>query len=319
MEITVNRQVLTDALIPELPQHYRGKVRDCYDLEDNIRVIITTDRLSAYDRPICSIPEKGRVLTKAADYWFRHTAQICPNHVLDNPDPNVLICKKLDMIPVEIVVRDYLAGTTDTSLLQMYHKGLRYLYGYTLPDQLRDHELLPFTMITPTTKSATHDAPLNAWDVIDLGLCTVEEWTQLCRISLDLFAFGRQTVARRGLILVDTKYEFGCDEHGKLVLADEIHTPDSSRYWFMDSYPAAFAAGDAPRSFDKDVIRHWIAEKCDPYKDPIPEIPEHVIQQTSQVYIDAYERITGLTYVPFHGDRPIMERIRAVLVGIGII
>ena len=314
--------VLEDATIPELPNHYRGKVRDCYDLDGNFdgtRLIITTDRLSAFDRPVAGIPEKGRVLTETANYWFRNTIDICPNHVLDTVDPNVILCRKLKMLPVEIVVRDYLAGTTSTSILQMYHKGLRYLYGYTLPSGLRDHEILPTTIITPTTKSDDHDVPLNGWDVIDCGLMTMEQWTQVCRISLDLFAFGRKVAARNGLILADTKYEFGLDETGAVVLADEIHTPDSSRFWFAETYGEALKAGTAPQSFDKDVVRRWISERCDPYKDPIPEVPMGVRVATSQAYIDACEKITGLCYTPSQHDVPILERIRNNLQAYGIL
>jgi phosphoribosylaminoimidazole-succinocarboxamide synthase len=172
-------QVLHEALIPELPNYQRGKVRDNYDLGDGVRVIITTDRLSAFDQPIADIPQKGRVLTQLAKYWFRHTTDIVPNHFLDSPDRNVLLCRQLDMLPVEVVVRDYLAGTTDTSILQMYKRGERSFYGYTLPDGLKDNDRLPQTMITPTTKSATHDAPLTGFDVVDQGLCSAEQWVEL--------------------------------------------------------------------------------------------------------------------------------------------
>lgn len=313
------QQVLKDASIPELPNHYQGKVRDCYDLPDGRRVMITTDRLSAFDRPIAAIPEKGRVLTKCADYWFRHTTDICPNHVIDYPDWNVLICKKLKMLPVEIVVRDYLTGATDTSLLSMYLKGNRMPYGYALPDDMQPHQQLAYPLITPTTKSDDHDQPLNAWQVVDQDLLTVDQWKQICRISFALFERCRERVRKNGLILADTKYEFGLDENGVITLADEIHTPDSSRYWFANTYEARLKAGLAPESFDKDVIRRWISERCDPYHDPIPEIPAEIIEQTSNVYIGAYEKITGLFHTPFTSTIPIMNRIRAALHTSGVL
>lgn len=312
-------QVLEDATIAELPNHYRGKVRDCYDLPDGRRVMITTDRLSAFDRPIAAIPEKGRVLTRLADYWFRHTVDICPNHVLDYPDWNVLLCKKLDMFPVEIVVRDYLTGTTDTSLLSMYQNGNRMPYGYALPDNMQPHQHLPYPMITPTTKSDEHDVPLNAWQVVDQGLLTADQWYQICRLSLALFERGSSMAWKQGLLLVDTKYEFGLDSLGNITLADEIHTPDSSRYWFPDNIKERLDAGLAPQSFDKDVVRRWVGARCDPYRDAIPEIPEDVIQETSQVYINAFEKITGLTYTPYTGPVPIINRIRAALHTAGVL
>lgn len=312
-------QVLTDATIPELPNHYRGKVRDCYDLPDGQRVMITTDRLSAFDRPIAAIPEKGKVLNQTADFWFRHTADICPNHVLDYPDYNVVVCKKLKMLPIEIVVRDYLTGTTDTSLLSMYKEGRRELYGYALPDGLYDHQLLPYPMITPTTKSDNHDVPLSGLSAVAHGLLLPQQWPKICRISLALFERARQMVAKNGLILADTKYEFGLDEYGEITLADEIHTPDSSRYWFADTYEDCLEKGIPPESFDKDVVRRWIAGQCDPYKDEIPEVPAEVIVRTSETYIYAYEKITGLNYVPYTSSIPIINRVRAALHTAGIL
>lgn len=305
--------ILHEALIPEIPNYQRGKVRDNYDLEDGVRVVITSDRLSAFDRPIADIPQKGRVLTKLAEYWFKHTRDICQNHLINSPDGNVLLCRSLKMFPVEIVVRDYLAGTTDTSILQMYKKGERSFYGYTLPDGLCDNAWLPQPMITPTTKSSDHDAPLSAFDVVDQGLCTSQQWVELCRISLKLFERGREMVARNGLILVDTKYEFGLNQDGEIVLADEIHTPDSSRFWFADTYMAAALGFHPPQSFDKDNIRRWINQQCDPYKDPIPEIPADVIAKVSEVYIEAYEKITGTFFRSYEREQPILERIREVL------
>ncbi len=308
-------QVLLDATIPELPKHYSGKVRDNYDLPDGRRVMIATDRLSAFDHILCAVPFKGQVLTQTARFWFDATSDICPNHVLAYPDPNVVIGRRLTVLPVEIVVRGYLAGTTGTSVLTMYKSGLREMYGVSLPDGMRDNQRLPQPIITPTSKAfeGEHDAPLTPDEIISRGLLTAAQWDQLCAYALALFARGQAMAVERGLILADTKYEFGTDPEGRIVLADEIHTPDSSRFWQAASYPARFAAGEKPESFDKDFVRNWVAERCDPYHDPIPEIPEDLVLGTAAVYIYAYETITGEVFSLPDDSRPVLERIRANL------
>jgi phosphoribosylaminoimidazole-succinocarboxamide synthase len=307
--------VLEDATIPELPNHYRGKVRDNYDLPDGRRIIIASDRLSAFDRNLAAIPLKGQVLTQTAKFWFEATADICPNHVIEYPDPNVLIGRKLTILPVEIVVRDYLAGTTGTSILSLYKKGEREMYGIRLPDGMRDNEKLPETIITPTSKAfhGGHDEPLTPAEIVGQGLLSEEQWTTVSDYALALFAKGRAMARERGLILVDTKYEFGIDESGTIMIADEIHTPDSSRYWFLESYQQRFEAGERPESFDKDFVRTWVVARCDPYKDEIPEIPQDVVLETSRVYIDAFERITGQTFALPDPNVQVLERVRGNL------
>lgn len=287
--------VLDDAFIPELPNRYKGKVRENYDLPDGSRIIIATDRISAFDRILAAIPFKGAVLTQTARYWFEKTADLCPNHIITYPHPNVVIGKRLDILPVEIVVRGYLAGTTSTSILTKYKAGERTMYGVTLPDGMRDNQKLAEPIITPTSKEfdGGHDEPLSPEQILDQKLLTREQWDTVSRYALALFRRGQELSARNGLILADTKYEFGTDKDGRIILADEIHTPDSSRYWIADSYDAAFSAGKRPKSFDKDFIRAWVVDRCDPYKDPIPEIPQELIVQTSDVYIQAYKTITG--------------------------
>lgn len=308
-------RTLTEAYIPELPNYYRGKVRENYDLPDGSRVIISTDRISAFDRILTCIPYKGQVLTQTARYWFEKTADICPNHVIDYPDVNVVVGKRLDILPVEIVVRGYLAGTTSTSILTLYKKGERQMYGVTFPDGLRDNQVLPTPIITPTSKEfdGGHDEPLTPAEIIEKGLLTKEQWDTVSRYALALFARGQELAAERGLILVDTKYEFGTDENGTIILADEIHTPDSSRYWFSEAYEDAFQAGKRPQSFDKDFIRSWVVERCDPYKDDIPEIPASLIEEASKVYIDAFEMITGSRFVPDDSFDTPLARVRAHL------
>ncbi len=303
--------VLTDATLPELPNHHAGKVRDNYDLPDGRRILIATDRLSAFDRILAVIPCKGQVLTQTARFWFDATRDICPNHVLGYPDPNVVVGQRLDILPVEIVVRGYLAGTTSTSILTMYRAGRRDMYGLHLPDGMRDNQRLPTPVITPTSKAGdgAHDEPLTADDILQRGLLSAAQWRDVQRYALALFARGQTIAAARGLILADTKYEFGTDASGRIVVADEIHTPDSSRYWLAPSYPERFARGEPPESFDKDVVRSWVSARCDPYRDPVPEIPREVVLHTASVYIRACETITGQPFV-FPPPGPPLERIR---------
>ena len=307
--------VLQDATIPELPNHYRGKVRDNYDLGDGRRIIISTDRLSAFDRIITAIPLKGQVLTQLARFWFDATRDVCPNHVIEYPDPNVLVCRRLAIMPVEIVVRDYLTGTTGTSIWPMYRAGRREIYGIRFPEGLRENQKLPATIITPTTKAVDggHDEPITPDEITGRGLLTQQQWLEVTELALGLFARGREIAAERGLILVDTKYEFGFDAAGRIILADEVHTPDSSRYWLADSYEERLAAGLPPESLDKDFVRRWVSERCDPYRDPIPAIPRDIILEAARIYIDVYQTITGESFVVPPPDTPVLARIRANL------
>lgn len=313
--MSVPNRILDHARIDELPNPYFGKVRDCYDLPDNSRILISSDRISAFDRILASIPFKGQVLTQAARFWFENTADICANHVISYPDPNVVIGKRLTILPVEVVVRGYLAGTTSTSILTRYKKGERRMYGLDFPDGMRDNQALPEPIITPTSKEfdGGHDEPMTVGEIVEKGILSADQWQKVSSIALALFARGQKMAAERGLILVDTKYEFGTDEEGNIILADEIHTPDSSRFWLADGYAKAFEEGSRPPSFDKDIIRAWVDARCDPYKDPIPEIPADLIQATAQVYVNAFEAITGQTFVPdMSGETP-LARVRANL------
>ena len=314
-------RVLSHARIPELPNPYFGKVRDCYDLAADAshpngrRILIASDRISAFDRILAAIPHKGQILTQIARFWFDRTADILPNHVLSYPDPNVVIGQHLTILPVEVVVRGYLAGSTSTSVLTQYKQGQRAMYGHVLPDGMRDNQILARPIITPTSKAfdGDHDAPLTASDILSQGLLTAAQWDEVSSAALALFARGQQMAAERGLILVDTKYEFGTDQNGKVLIADEIHTPDSSRYWIASGYEVAFEGGTRPPSFDKDVIRSWVAARCDPYLDPLPEIPAEMIAATSSVYVQAYEAITGQTFAPDLSGATVLDRVRTAL------
>lgn len=303
---------LTDARFDELPDFYQGKVRDSYDLPDGRRVMVATDRQSAFDKVLAAVPFKGQVLNETARFWFEQTEDICPNHVIDYPDPNVVVARRLDMLPVEMVVRDYITGSTDTSIWPMYARGERTLYGLEFPDGLTKNARLPETILTPTTKAAQgeHDEPITPAEIVGRGLLSQERWDELARISLALFARGREIAAMNGLILVDTKYEFGVDKEGRITLADEVHTPDSSRYWIASSYAERHARGEEPESLDKEFLRLWVAARCDPYKDPIPDIPPETLIEFSNRYIHLFEQVTGNTFEKPPTDRPVRERVR---------
>jgi len=306
---------LTDARFPELPNHQQGKVRESYDLPDGRRIMIATDRQSAFDYVLASVPFKGQVLNQTALFWFERTRDVCANHVLSAPDPNVVVGRRLRMLPIEMVVRDYLTGSTDTSIWPMYKRGERTLYGHRFADGMVKNQKLPSTILTPTTKAeqGAHDAPVTADEIVRRGLLSQAQWDELAAKSLALFARGRDIAAGNGLILVDTKYEFGLDTDDRITLADEIHTPDSSRYWIADSYAGRLARGEEPESLDKEFLRLWIAARCDPYKEPIPEIPAETLIEFSGKYVALYERVTGKKFDKPDLGVPIKDRIRANL------
>lgn len=303
--------VLTDGEYSELPNFQRGKVRDSYDLHDGRRIMIATDRQSAFDQVLASVPYKGHVLTQIARFWFDKTKDICPNHVLSYPDPNVMVGTRLKMLPIEMVVRDYMTGSTETSIWTLYSKGERTPYGHALPDGLSKNQKLPQILITPTTKGEAggHDYPITAAEILEHGLLSQSQWDDVAEKSLAVFARGREIAAENGLILVDTKFEFGVNEAGEIILADEILTPDSSRYWIEESYQARLKKGEEPESLDKEFLRLWIAARCDPYNDPIPEIPQDVLMEFSEKYIQLFETITGKKFEKPDSDESTRERI----------
>jgi phosphoribosylaminoimidazole-succinocarboxamide synthase len=309
--------VLTDARFSDLPGYSRGKVRDLYDLPDGRRILIATDRQSAFDQVLAAVPFKGQVLTAAARFWFGATGDLVRNHLREVPDPNVMVVERLKMLPVEIVVRDYLTGSTSTSIWPMYRDGQRRMYGLTFPDGLRRNEKLPQTILTPTTKADGtdgHDRPIAPAQIVERGLVGAAEWDAVHATALSLFARGRRIAAERGLILVDTKYEFGLDEDGRIALADEIHTPDSSRFWRADGYAERLEAGEDPEALDKDFLRRWITARCDPYREPIPPIPVETIVDFSLRYIEQLQTITGVDFVPLVGGAATArERLHACL------
>lgn len=284
-----------------------GKVRDIYDQGDRL-ILITTDRHSSFDRIIAHIPWKGQVLNQTSAHWFELTRDIVPNHVLAVPDPNVTIARKCQMVPVEAVVRGYLTGVTDTAIWTRYGKGQRDFGGLKLPDTMRKNQKLPQPIFDPTTKEASHDRTLSPEAMIAEGFVSKDLFARIKDAALKLFARGQQVAASRGLLLVDTKYEFGTDKEGGLVLIDEIHTPDSSRYWQLDTYDKRFAAGEEPDYFDKEFLRLWFKEHSDPYADEeLPQAPRELVEELSRRYIRMYEQITGKKFEP--GETPILPRI----------
>jgi phosphoribosylaminoimidazole-succinocarboxamide synthase len=287
-------RVIDDIDLPDGPNRHSGKVRESFDLPDGKRLIVTTDRLSAFDRRMANIPFKGRVLNILTGTFFGMINGDIEHHMVGMPHPNMMVVRKLNMLPLEIVVRNCLAGNTETSIWTMYARGERDMYGYKLPDGLRQYQTLPFDMVTPTTKGAAHDIPLSAADIVNMGMLTQEEWMELYDKSLRAFEIARNFASNRGLILADTKYEWGRDpETGRFVLADEIHTPDSSRYWYADSFLHRIDNDQPPESFDKDVIRRWVGAHCDPYHQEVPPIPPEVIAEASAVYLNCHEKIMG--------------------------
>ena len=298
---------LTDTSKLGLPGRIEGKVRDIYDLGDRL-VLITTDRQSAFDRVLAQVPFKGQVLNLVSAWWFEQTADIVPNHVINVPDPSATLARKCRPFPVEFVVRGYLTGSTSTSAWTLYDKGERNICGNVLPDGMRKNQRFPEPIITPTTKSDEHDESITPQGIVEQGLMSEENWNRASSIALALFKRGVETAAENGLILVDTKYEMGTDEDGNIVLIDEIHTPDSSRYWLAETYQQRFEAGEKPESIDKEFLRLWFRERCDPYGDEeLPTPPDDLVVELSSRYIRLYEMITGQEFQPAVGDP--MERL----------
>ena len=290
-----------------------GKVRVSYAYGNGKRLFITTDRLSAFDRVIAGVPYKGQVLNQLSAWWFERTADVVANHVVDVPDPNVLVARAARPLPVEVVVRGYITGVTSTSLWRQYADGARTIYGYHFSDGLQKNTDLPSAIVTPTTKAehGGHDEPLSPSDVTRKGLVAAPLWRSVEAAALELFSRGQEIARQSGLILADTKYEFGTTPAGELLLIDEVHTPDSSRYWVADSYERRISAGDEPESLDKEVVRRALIDAgYDGLGDP-PILDPAVWDATSQRYIDAYERLTGLQFAP--GSYPVDDRIREVL------
>ena len=310
------RQELNNCLVEtDLPRGVRkqGKVRDQYDLGDEI-ALVTTDRQSAFDRVLAAIPFKGQVLNQTSAWWFEQTEHIVANQVLSIPDPNMTLARKCDVFPIEFVMRGYITGSTSTSLWTVYKNGDRSYCGNELPEGLLKNQKLETNLITPTTKEEDHDRPIAPPEIVSEGWMSETDVRRCRDIAFEHVAFGQARAAEHGLILVDTKYEMGRDADGNILLIDEIHTPDSSRYWIAGSYDERMAAGQEPENIDKEFLRLWFKDNCDPYKDAeLPDAPEDLVVELSRRYIYLYEKITGKEFSFPDSDTPIAERLRANL------
>lgn len=286
-----------------------GKVREAWS-RDGRRLIVTTDRVSAFDRVLATIPFKGQVLNQLALFWFEHTKDLAPNHILAAPDPNAIVVQDLEPLKVEMVVRAYITGNTSTSAWTHYAKGVRDFCGNRLPDGLRKDEKLAEPIVTPSTKAeqGEHDESVSPAEIVRRGHLDARTMDQLVEISLALFKRGTEVAARQGVLLVDTKYEFGRDREGRIVLMDEIHTPDSSRYWYADTYRERFEAGAEQRRIDKDHLRTWLAAQGFTGDGPSPRVTDEVRCQVAEKYIEAFETISGQAFVAEPGS--VLERLK---------
>jgi phosphoribosylaminoimidazole-succinocarboxamide synthase len=309
---TARRPALTEALRALLPRtitrtdldalghKYEGKVRDNYSTADGRRYVVATDRISAFDKVIGTLPAKGELLTKMATFWFEKTRDVAKNHVLSVPDPCVMECVECTPLPVEMVVRAYVTGVTSTSIWTHYAAGARVFCGHPLPDGLKKNDPLPAAILTPSTKAAKgdHDVSASREEILALTKMDPKVFDRAAEIAMALFAVGAAHAKARGLILVDTKYELGTTKSGEVVVIDEIHTPDSSRYWFAGSYAERQARGEEPESFDKEYVRRWLAAEGYKGDGPPPVLPDEVRIEAALRYIQAYEQITGTEFTP---------------------
>jgi len=301
-------QAFTGVDLPALGPRRSGKVRDLFVSGDR-RVLVTTDRLSAFDRILTAVPYKGQVLNQLSAFWFEQTRDLIANHVIDVPDPNVTVAIECEPFPVEVIVRGYITGVTQTALWYRYSLGEREIYGYTFPEGMRKNDVLPEPIITPTTKGreGEHDERITCAEVVERGLLDAEMWERVQAAALAIFKRGQEIARRGGLILVDTKYELGRAPDGTVMLIDEVHTPDSSRFWVADSYAERVAAGLEPENFDKEFLRLWYAERGYRGDGEPPQATDDLIVQVSQRYIACYEKLTGRTFEP--GSYPVEERL----------
>lgn len=291
-----------------------GKVRTWYPMPEDQRLIITTDRLSAFDRILASVPYKGQVLNQLASWWFDQTKDIIDNHKISLPDPNAILAVEVAPFPVEVIVRGYITGVTSTALWHRYELGEREIYGYTFPDGLQKNQALPEPIITPTTKSGPtgHDERLTCSEVIEHGLLDAKTWETIQTAALSIFKRGQKIAQERGLILVDTKYEFGLSPDGRVMLIDEVHTPDSSRFWKAESYLQQIEKGQEPENFDKEIVRLAYAKHGYRGDGEIPSMPDDLWATISQRYITIYEILTGESFIP--GSYPVQSRLEYNLI-----
>lgn len=291
---------LDDPSLDGYGQPQKGKVRNSY-VKDGKRYIVTSDRISAFDRVLGTIPFKGQVLNRVAAFWFEQTQDMVPNHFAGAPDPAVMTVLDCTPMPVEMVVRAYITGSTSTSIWTHYQNGVRNFCGNPLPEGLKQHQKLEQPILTPSTKAeqGDHDVSVSREEILAMGRITAEQFDTMAKMSLDLFTFGQQHCAKQGLILVDTKYEFGQTADGRIVVIDEVHTPDSSRFWQADTYDECFKTGQNPQGLDKEYVRVWLKTEMNFTGDgPVPHIPDDIRIEAARRYIATCEQITGEAYIP---------------------
>jgi phosphoribosylaminoimidazole-succinocarboxamide synthase len=292
-------RTLEKTSFPALGSKYEGKVRDCYT-KDGKRTIVVTDRISAFDVVLGTIPFKGQVLNRIAAHWFQLTRDLVPNHVLSVPDPQVTVAIECQLLPVEFVMRNYLTGVTSTSIWSHYQKGARVFCGHPLPDGMKKNQRLDKAILTPSTKAEKggHDESVSREQILAMGTLSAADFDAAAEMCAQLFAFGQQKAAERGLILVDTKYEIGRRPDGTLCFIDEIHTPDSSRYWYADDYEARFTRGEEPRGLDKEYVRRTLADRGYKGDGPAPKLDDDVRVEAARRYMALAELITGKPFEP---------------------
>jgi phosphoribosylaminoimidazole-succinocarboxamide synthase len=301
-EQTIRAQLtktLGETDLPELGEKYEGKVRDCY-VRDGKRTLIATDRISAFDVVLGTIPFKGQVLNQMAAFWFEATADLAPNHVINVPDPSVTVARECQLLPVELIMRAYMTGVTSTSIWTHYQKGVRNFCGHDLPDGMKKNQPLPKPILTPSTKAekGDHDRSVSRAEILEMGALSAADFDAAAEMCARVFAFGQGEARRRGLILVDTKYEIGRRPDGTLCFIDEIHTPDSSRFWYADDYEARLARGEEPRGLDKEYVRRTLADQGYRGDGPPPKLADDVRVEAARRYIQVCELITGRPFVP---------------------
>jgi len=282
---------------------YEGKVRENYTLGDR-RIIIISDRLSAFDRIITKLPFKGQVLNQMATFWFKKTKDIVGNHMIETPDPNAIVVKECEALPIEMVVRGYITGVTSTSAWYNYEKGVRNFCGNQLPEGLKKNQKFEKPILTPSTKAEKggHDVSVSKEEILAQGKLSEKDFDYMADVAMKLYSRGVEIAAKQGIILVDTKYEFGKTKDGEIILIDEIHTPDSSRFWFADEYQKRFEAGESQKKIDKEYVREWLADKGFIGEGEVPQVPDEVRVEASRRYIEAYELITGQEFIVEIGD-----------------
>jgi len=295
----------------DLGQRYKGKVRENFHVGDEI-IMITTDRVSAFDHVLGTIPFKGQILTELANFWFEKTQHIAPNHIISSPDPQVLVAQKAETLPVEVIVRGYITG----SIWREYEQGINGQYGFMLPDGLKKDQLFETSILTPSTKAeyGLHDEPIARKDIIN-GLVDEEIYAQAEAYALKLFEAGQKWASQQGLILVDTKYEFGM-VGDQLIVIDEIHTPDSSRYWIAAEFEERFNAGKNQKMLDKENIRQWLIERGFSGEGTPPALTDEIRVTLAERYIELFNQLTGKKFIPSAGD--VKSRIESNLEKAGV-